>query len=143
MKKAHTQHFDKLIRLEEASRDNDPKTARPITLAGQRGVIAWSVSEHNCIEFTSNTCTYINLHDLPVPVAALAWSRDFITWDALMLVLAAHDQVLRPGYEGVYQSIEDCHFQAACWCGWESDISVCKHELEEELENYLADSHGP
>jgi hypothetical protein len=125
--------FDTLVTVAEALAGGPvPKVARPVLAAQERGVVGWCVDRSSCLEVQAATVTPLNLQDVPVPVALVAWREDRLDFEDLLVVLAAHDQVMKPGDERVVDD-EDGHFYFTCWCGLEGELSLTEEAATSEL----------
>lgn len=137
-------NFDHLITIGELG-DLDrmaDAVSLPIRQAQKRGVFAWTVSDRDhCFELTKRRASPINLHDLPVPVALEAWMAQRLQFDDVMVVLAARNQLQKPGDEGV-EDDNDGHYVAHCWCGWESELHIEQAVVARELDDHTRITHG-
>jgi hypothetical protein len=130
--------MEAFIRPEEALAGGPvEKVARPVLRAQARGVIGWCVSDAECAELCQDSAAIIPIYDVPVPVALIAWRDERLSFDNVMRVLAAHDQVMKPGSEVVVDD-EDGHFYGVCWCGWTGELCLHEDTAEVELEDHAA-----
>lgn len=130
--------LESFVRPEEAlAGEVAEAVARPVLLALSRGVIGWCVSDAECAEICKDSAVLIPVYDVPVPVALVAWRNERLCFDNVLRVLAAHDQVMKPGFERVVDD-EDGHFYGSCWCGWHGELCLHEGDAEVELEGHAA-----